>query len=85
MNFNIGDVVQLFYAPKLTAVVSGYAKGQYLSEQLNFKDDTDVILATNEQGNVFVFSNNSLDWKVVDHADMTECITKIVNAKEKLA
>ena len=83
MKFKIGDVVRFRFAPEISAVVSGYAKGRFFKYPFVFGYDEDVVLATNEHGSVHVFSQDNSDWEVVDHADMTECLTKIVKAKEK--
>ena len=83
MKFKIGDVVRFRFAPEISAVVSGYAKGQYFKHPFVFDYDEDVVLATTEHGSVHVFLQDNSDWEVVDHADMTECLTKIVKAKEK--
>ena len=82
MKFKIGDVVRFRFAPEVSAVVSGYAKGQFFKHPFVFDYDEDVVLATTEHGTLHIFSQISNDWEIVDHADMTECLTKIMQAKE---
>lgn len=82
MKHKIGDIVRFRFSNNLSAVVSGYGVGKAFAPYFHFAPEDDIVLATRENGTVIVFKDNNTDWEVVGHVDMTDCITKIMNAKE---
>lgn len=82
MRYKIGDIVRLIFDSEKTAMVCGYGKGHCFSSELTFESDDDVVLAMRENGTVFVFKSTNCDWVVVNHVDMTDIFTHIVDAKE---